>query len=255
MLDTESQAQVKQFVKKKQLENGCFVNRAGLADLYYSLFGTWIASGIGLEEELEKHRRFVLEKETAENNLVDDFALLIIRSVLFQNKSIKPSVFKLIRTAFLTRHKTSIYYRIFLFLFTFDAFYSKNIIRFFGRITLPFFSPPAGSPCSVHAAVLVARQRAGLKTEKEVKILLEYFNAEKGFKAFREVAEADLLSTAVALFALKITNTDLRLVSPTCLELIQQNFSNGAFLAGNGDEMRDLEYTFYGLLALGILIW
>lgn len=253
-LDNESQAQVKQFVQKKQLENGGFVNRAGHADLYYSLFGIWIASGIGLEEELEKHRQFVLEKEPAKTNLIDDFALLIIRLVLFQNKFPKPSVFKLIRTAFLTRHNISFYYRIFLFLLTFDVFYSKNIIQFFGRIVLPFLSPPAGSPCSVYAAVLVARQKVGLKTEKEVKNLLNFFDEEKGFKTFREVAEADLLSTAVALFALKFTSSDLRLVSPACLELLQQNFSNGAFLAGNGDEMRDLEYTFYGLLALGILI-
>jgi len=63
-----------------------------------------------------------------------------------------------------------------------------------------------------------------------------------------------LLSTAVASFALKTANSDLRLVRPACLKLIEQNYSNGAFLAGNGDKMRDLEYTFYGLLALGVLI-
>ena len=33
----------------------------------------------------------------------------------------------------------------------------------------------------------------------------------------------------------------------------QQNFSNGAFLSGDGDTTTDAEYTFYGLLALGVL--
>lgn len=253
-LDTESQTQVMQFLHNSQTENGGFVNRAGNSDLYYSLFGVWIASGIGQEEILEKHRQFVLEKKSAKNNQVEEFALLIIRAFLFQNKIRKPSVYKLMRTAFLAGHKTSIYYRIFLFLLTVDAFYNRNIIRFFGRMALPFFSPPDDSPCSLYASVLVARQRAGLKTEKEVNILLEYFDDEKGFKTFKEVAKADLLSTAVALFALKTAEADLRMVKPACLNLIQQNFSDGAFFAGNGDELRDLEYTFYGLLALGILV-
>jgi hypothetical protein len=253
-LDAESQAQVQQFLQNSQHENGGFMNRAGRPDLYYSLFGVWIATAVDSDQVLEKHRQFVSKNETAKDNLVDDFALLLIRAVLFQNEFRKPSVLKLLRTAFLQGNKTSVHYRIFLFLLTFDFFYSNRILRFWGRMVLPLFSPPSGSPASVQAAVIVARQKAGLKSKNEVEKLLDYFENEKGFKAFKEVTDADLLSTAVALFALKTANTDLRLVKPACLKLIQQNYSNGAFLAGNGDEMRDLEYTFYGLLALGVLI-
>jgi prenyltransferase beta subunit len=253
-LDAESQAQVQQFLQNSQHENGGFVNRAGTPDLYYSLFGVWIAAAVGSDDVLEKHIQFVLKNETAKDNLADEFALLLIRAVLFQNEFRKPRVLKLLRTAFLKGNKTSVHYRIFLFLLTFDVFYSNRILRFFGRIVLPLFSPPSGSPASVHAAVIVARQTAGLKTEIKVKKLLDYFENEKGFKAFKEVTDADLLSTAVALFAFKTANADLRLVRPACLKLIQQNYRNGAFLAGNGDEICDLEYTFYGLLALGVLI-
>jgi prenyltransferase beta subunit len=253
-LDAKSQAQVQQFLQTSQHENGGFMNRAGTPDLYYSLFGVWIATAVGSNQVLEKHRQFVSKNETAKDNLVDKFALLLIRAVLFQNEFRKPRVLKLLRTAFLKGNKTSVHYRIFLFLLTFDFFYSNRILRFWGRIVLPLFSPPSGSPASVRAAVIVARQKAGLKTENEVEKMLDYFENEKGFKAFKEVTDADLLSTAVALFALKTANADLRLVKPACLKLIQQNYSKGAFLAGNGDEMRDLDYTFYGLLALGILV-
>ncbi|MCA1758796.1 MAG: hypothetical protein LC658_03420, partial [Bacteroidales bacterium] len=150
--------------------------------------------------------------------------------------------------------KVSIFYRLFLFLLAFDALYRNKTIYFFARPLLSFYSPPAESPCSIHAAISVARQKAGLDNKKEMKLLLSFFEEGKGFKTFRETDEPDLLSTAVALFALKFAGADLRLVTPTCLELIQQNYSSGAFLAGNGDEMRDLEYTFYGLLALGTLV-
>ncbi|NCB08501.1 MAG: hypothetical protein EOM73_10090 [Bacteroidia bacterium] len=40
---------------------------------------------------------------------------------------------------------------------------------------------------------------------------------------------------------------------PDCLNLVQQNYDTGAFLSGDGDLSRDLEYTFYGLLTLGTL--
>ena len=62
-----------------------------------------------------------------------------------------------------------------------------------------------------------------------------------------------MLSTAVALFALNYAESDLRLLKPACLDFIQQNFADGAFLSGDGDQTADLEYTFYGLLALGVL--
>ncbi|MFA5330143.1 MAG: hypothetical protein WC384_20280 [Prolixibacteraceae bacterium] len=40
-------------------------------------------------------------------------------------------------------------------------------------------------------------------------------------------------------------------VGNTC---IPENYANGAFLSGDGDLTEDLEYTFYGLLALGVLV-
>jgi hypothetical protein len=88
-------------------------------------------------------------------------------------------------------------------------------------------------------------------TEQE---LLKSFACETGgFKAFAHLNNADMLSTAVALFALNFAGSDLRLLKPACLDFIQQNYAEGAFLSGDGDTTIDVEYTFYGLLALGVL--
>ena len=94
---------------------------------------------------------------------------------------------------------------------------------------------------------------AGKNVEKEQKQVFSRFEKDKGFKVFRETENADLLSTAVALFALKETDADLRMVAPDALNLVQQNYESGAFLSGDGDKIKDLEYTFYGLLILGTL--
>jgi hypothetical protein len=137
---------------------------------------------------------------------------------------------------------------------SFDALFGKSRgVYFLARIFLNFYNPAGNLPCSFLAALLLARFLTGQKVEKEASVLLNYFERGKGFKVFREQENADLLSTAVALFALKKVGKDLRMVAPDCLNLVQQNYENGAFLAGDGDLSRDLEYTFYGLLSLGVL--
>jgi hypothetical protein len=74
-----------------------------------------------------------------------------------------------------------------------------------------------------------------------------------GFRVFKQIRNCDMLSTAVALYVLKETGYDLRLTAPGALSFIESNYESGAFLSGDGDPTRDLEYTFYGLIALGSL--
>ena len=109
------------------------------------------------------------------------------------------------------------------------------------------------SPCS-EVAARVFLQKMMNQERLEDQVLLKSFACETGgFKAFAHLNNADMLSTAVALFALSYSGCDLRLLKPVCLDFIGQNFSDGAFLSGDGDPTADVEYTFYGLLALGVL--
>jgi hypothetical protein len=63
----------------------------------------------------------------------------------------------------------------------------------------------------------------------------------------------DLLSTGVALYALRFVKHDLRIMKPECLEYVDSLYANGGFCATVLDPGADVEYTFYGLLALGAL--
>ncbi len=253
LLDEESQAAIRRFVAGQQQSTGVFSDRAGHPDWYYSLFGFWLSSALKMKESLILLAKCVDGNTIHEQaNVVDKFALILIQEGLADGKERKPGLFRLFRRK---ESQVNFMYRMFLLVLVFDARYGKNRwVNVIARFVLKLYQIPDGSPCSVQAALTVARQETGLKTEIQQQQLLEYLDKNTGgFRAFTHVESADMLSTGVALFALKKTGFDMRLIAPGCLEFVQSNFVDGAFLSGDGDPTCDLEYTFYGLLALGCL--
>jgi len=253
-LAPEWQAEVKNFIRSCQHREGGFVNRAGNPDIYYSLFGVWLAKSIEMDDILDNHKHFITASEGKQKNTVDTFAILLIRILIHETDRGKYSLVKLLQLAFFKSRQTSLFYRLFLFMLVVDARYHSSWFWYPARPVLWFYTLPEESPCSIHAALLVIKKKVKLKSEPEAGRLLSFYEEGKGFKAYQALEEADLLSTAVAMFALRTAGSDLRLLAPGCFDFIEQCYSDGAFLAGNGDNCRDLEYTFYGLLALGTLV-
>ena len=252
-LDEETQNELRDFVSKNQHANGGFVDRGGTPDLYYSLFGFWMVEALSLDKQLESLNEFISTKKKDEpKNTVDRFALMLIELGSFRGE--KPRI-HLMKQLFKRDYQANFSYQLFLFLLVFDARYGRKPgLNIFVRLWLRFYKPPVGSPCSMLAALIVARTEVGLNADILQKQLFAYFDENSGFKAFDHLTTGDMLSTSVALFALKKTGFDMRLIAPTCLGFIQQNYAEGAFLSGDGDQTRDLEYSFYGLLALGCLV-
>lgn len=254
MLDETARYEVRSFVESYQHPDGAFTDRGGKPDFYYSLFGVLIASALDLKDLTDKHSRFIQHTEPPEKQGAMFFAYTLIRSLLPENNAQKPSLLKLTRMLFSKSGNVNPGYRLFMWMLTFDFFYGKrNLILFPAKIFLSMYRPISNLPCSVVAAFTVARHFSGLRVNNELKMLFSFFEEGKGFKMFHDVNHPDLLSTAVALFALKTAGVDFRLVIPDCLNLVQHNYADGAFLSGDGDTTRDLEYTFYGLLTLGVL--
>jgi hypothetical protein len=73
------------------------------------------------------------------------------------------------------------------------------------------------------------------------------------FSAFSKTTHGDLLSTGVALYSLRYTDSHLSIIKPDCLTYIDSLYSEGGFCATAFDAGPDVEYTFYGLLGLGSL--
>lgn len=254
LLDEHSRNEVISFIKSQQHNSGAFVNRGGNPDLYYSLFGAWISEALGLTDQKQKLLDYTENFDTGDDKLIDRYAILLICHSLYKNQIYKPNAFFFLKTYFYSGRNLNPAYRAFLFLLSFDAFYGRRkFLHLLLKTGLTFYKVPDDVPCSFRAAWLVAKQMAGLNVKQDIQQLFNYYEEGTGFKAFKEVEEADLLSTAVALFALRKAGAVIKTIAPDALELVQNNYAEGAFLAGNGDETRDLEYTFYGLLILGTL--
>ncbi len=255
ILDENVQQQIVGFLESQQHKNGGFTDRGGNPDLYYSLFGFWLCLAANNTNQLEKFKLYVnSQKGNKSLGAVEQMALVLINAELLKPPK-SQSLLSLLKTVFMKGKKIGLSYQFFLLTLAVDAQNKhKTGYYFFARIGLFFYKPHGNLPCSLTAALTFAKQKVGLKFIKEQKKLISYYKNERGFRAFDSILNSDILSTAVALFVLRETGYDLRLIVPDCLEFVQQNYNSGAFLSGDGDKTQDLEYTFYGLLALGTLV-
>lgn len=75
-----------------------------------------------------------------------------------------------------------------------------------------------------------------------------------GFKAAEGVPLADLLSTSTALLALKLSGENMQHYSEKSVNFINLHWDeSGGFFGSIADMTCDVEYTYYALLALGVL--
>jgi len=273
LLDEQGRGEVLQFLFSQQNTDGGFRDRGGRSDLYYSLFG-----GLMIRARSMKHGVWGMEPGATLPELVEGKILKLKQFIARQSKSEVPgfiekcclvllqkelksgrisrirSIFSLGRSFWKERQSINLSYRSFVLFLTLDAIFPfPRLLKFGAGKMLKQTVVDQHSPCSEVAAKVFLQRMMNQDVSKETELLMSFACESGGFKAFAHLDQADMLSTAVALFALKFTGSDLRLLKPACLDFIQSNYFDGAFLSGDGDPTADVEYTFYGLLALGVL--
>jgi hypothetical protein len=97
LLDENTRAEVAAFIKTQQHKNGAFTNRSGTPDLYYSLFGVWLANALKMDEQQTQLKKYISIFQKENEKVVDKFSLLLISLVLNGNSTNKPSIFKLLQ--------------------------------------------------------------------------------------------------------------------------------------------------------------
>jgi hypothetical protein len=113
---------------------------------------------------------------------------------------------------------------------------------------------PFGLTPSTAAAVTLLRQYHAPIPDGTAEWLLSRHAADGGFFATPMAPMPDLLSTATALHALSGLHANLDPIREPCLDFIDSLWTNGGGFHGNWtDDTLDVEYTYYGLLALGHL--
>ncbi len=254
-LDTETRQEITVFIKNNLHYSGAFSDRAGNPDLYYSLFGLWLCRASNQNELLDGLLGYVQEEKKKQlPSPIEELAAHLIEAELEKEKK-KKSVFQIVKSVLQKGKSIDLSYQFFFLALAIDAVGKyKGVFFLLARIWLRFYHPKGDLPCSLQAALVYARKTVGLKTKKLSELILPYSVESGGFRSFKGIETADMLSTGVALFVLKETDFDLRIIAPANLDFIQQNYDSGAFLSGDGDLTKDMEYTFYGLLALGSLV-
>jgi len=271
LLDKEGKKEVFQFLKSQQNDDGGFKDRGGRSDLYYSLFGMMLlrAWGMGhgallpelvegqtVTEIKEKLKQFIQRQFSKEvPGFIEQCCLALLQKEMKISRHSRISTLLKISSSFWKeRHSINLSYRSFVMFLTLDAVLPfRGLLQRFSGKMLSRVEVNEHSPCSEIAAKVFLLKILVRGGTKEQQLLMSFASESGGLRAFQHLEQADMLSTAVALFALQFAGSDLRLLKPASLDFIQQNFINGAFLSGDGDPTTDLEYTFYGLLALGTL--
>lgn len=277
LLDEQGREEVLQFLISQQNQDGGFHDRGGRSDLYYSLFGGLMLRAVeketgdrnpeaedrtplpereAVEGAILKLKQFVARQSNSEvPGFIEKCCLVLLQKELKtgRNSQLK-ALISLGKSFWKERRSINLSYRSFVLFLTLDAILpSRRILKIGAKRMLAQTAVDQHSPCSEVVAKVFLQKMMNFDGLEDQDLLKSFACESGGFKAFAHLNNADMLSTAVALFALNYAGYDLRLHKPACLDFIGQNFSDGAFLSGDGDQTMDVEYTFYGLLALGVL--
>jgi hypothetical protein len=244
MLDDQTIDEINSYIKGQQTAAGGFADRGGKSNLYYSLFGCYIAEALRIDEIKSALKGYLIKAiNTEELSGIDLKCALILYIKLFGNKNIPSHLLK--------NDKIAAQYSDFIYLLA--NYYSEDYISLFLiRQKMKSIRPNTGMPCSVLAAGLILQYGSKKHCEDPWQWMNSYYR-NGSFSAFRNITHGDLLSTGVALYALRFAGSNLSLIKPDCLSYIDSLYSDGGFCATAIDPGADVEYTFYGLLALGSL--
>jgi hypothetical protein len=259
LLDEEITGEIRQFIVEKQTPEGGFKDRAGKQDLYYSLFGYFIAEAFSVTKVFGPLKSFV-KKEITSKSLsgVHLYCGAILYSKLFAPDEISLMLKKKVGKALSGSNRNFEYtsFMGFLALYYLEDYVSlfkliKSLNHSISTSAHPHIS--TSTPCPVLAAFSVLQTISGKKDPLTEERLKKFYHENGGFVAVKNAPCEDLLSTGVALYALHFLDADIRLIKPQSLSFVDDLYDNGGFRATQTDFETDVEYTFYGLLALGSL--
>ena len=206
----EAQQTVQAYVASQKTANG-YMNAGGHEDAYYGQFGRVLEAVFSPFKVLRLPKQPLVVKESmGRDTIYGQFFAFLEKDMRFDTKGLE-----LGENACLT-----------------------------SRLS-PSFSPGTNAVC----CILAMQYQMGEQLDTaQVEWLQQRQEETGGFYASEVAPIPDMLSTAVALFTLRLIGAEFR----DATQFIQAHWlDNGGFAPTLLDDYSDVEYVFYGLLALG----
>lgn len=271
-LGREALERIVGFVISQRMEDGAFMDKSGKADLYYTLFGWMLCFVLGIRLDTEKTSAYLERQDVDSLDLIHYAAFIRCRMISTLNKKgtmgllsdfLFPEKIKEL-TAFrdIPHNDYQSPYTQFVWLsLAEDAGYKinnkKEILNTLSAYHVSnggYMNTKDGITATTNAtvaALAVTGQLAGYKENENVNYIRDLQEESGGFKAAEASPVPDLLSTATSLFILSCYGIKPKY---SAREFIEAHWlDSGGFSATLLEDKSDVEYTFYGLLALGSL--
>lgn len=262
-LGDEALALIRLFVQKRMTANGVFMDRSGQEDIYYTSFGMLLSHVLGIHRNCEATRLWLDRVDREQLDMVHYAAYVRSRMIneweqnkiefLLKNikrKAIRPlSSFEVVPNM----DAESPYAQFILYSLCEDTGNTPPTVcltpyRIDGG---GYANTRQGSPSTnaTAAALMVTGQSEGYSLTRDVEWLRDEQKPSGGWCAEQNTPLPDLLSTATALFTLHCYGIKPRYLATDFIE--GHWLDNGGFAATLLEDESDVEYLFYGLLALG----
>lgn len=274
ILDRSAKKTISLRLRAMQLQCGAFPGRAGAPDIYYTLWGLVVSRALGVGINRSALRNYAAALcESALMSRCDALALALVAKMSGLRDR---RIMKLLSGDIICRRESDVFLEMTARLYILGL---REAGKFAREQTPGGFDAASALTASIAARIMLlviggdrffpvlsqcfrstsARTRLTKVPHKVAQIaelevvLCARSGVDGGFRAHGQLMRSDLLSTSVALYALRQSRCDMRVLRPAAFEFIGAHYHDGLFgtAAGAGDG--DLEYLFYGLLALGAL--
>lgn len=269
-LSSEATTLIRQYVESQCVSGEvCFMNKSGVPDLYYTAFGWLLAALLDIKLDRERRKVFLGSQEKVALNLIHYAALM--RCYLLDDWMDKGGL-RLALTGITRREVRNLDsfretpqgdacspYSQFIWQGVLEDTGNGHLIKIqdlenyhvatggyanYQEKVVPTINATA-------AALAIKGQLEGWKKNTDVEALRQMQEDNGGFKASPSAPLADLLSTATALFILKQYKVKPAFNAEDFI--ISHWQDGGGFSATILDDSSDVEYVFYGLLAIGAI--
>ena len=269
-LNKDALFRVKDFVESQRLSDGSFVNKNRKSDIYYTAFGWMLSYVFGMDTDCNKTASYLKKQDIQQLDLIHYAAYIRCRMIqhLFEGGTLKLLLnsFSKInirpRSSFdnVPHNDIESPYTQFMWLSLLEDTHNPIQNRDAILVSLQNYHVSGGGYSNMKdgvtaatnassAALSVIGQLTEYKYTADLNYLLNIQSDTGGFAATEHTPLPDILSTATALFVLNCYNKKPS-VSPA--DFLEAHWlDDGGFASTLLEETSDVEYTFYGLLALG----